>query len=181
MSIYNVIDLVVLGVIAAFGVKGINRGLVMSLAGGLSLVIGISGARAASTYLTPHMGRLLARVLGEGTAVNIMDHVPSFPWANDILTLPTAYMFSFIFAFLGIALAVYYAASLLDAVVKFPILNLANKLGGLAGGMIFGGAVVWLGVYVLRYFGIPNPGVISNTVLLDLVYRTMPQLQSYIP
>jgi uncharacterized membrane protein required for colicin V production len=181
MSVYNIIDLVVLGVIAAFGVQGIKKGLVMSLAGGLTLVVGISGARVASVHLTPYIGRLLTRVLGEGPAVNIMDHIPAFPWVSDYLTLPTAYLFSFIFSFLAITLAFYYAARLIDTIVKFPILNLANKLGGLAGGLIFGGAVVWLGVYLLRYFGIPNPDVIGRTVLLDFVYKTMPQLQNYIP
>jgi uncharacterized membrane protein required for colicin V production len=173
-------DLLVLGIIAAFAMKGLKQGLVLSLAGGLAFVAGIYGARVATDYLTPYMGRLLSQVLGEGTAINVMEHIPTFPWASGILTQPTARLFAFTFSFLVITLALYCAAMFLNSVVKLPVLNLANKLGGLAGGALTGGAVVWLGVYVLRYFGIPGPGMIERTVLLSFVYKLMPQIQTQI-
>ncbi|MCL2216010.1 MAG: CvpA family protein [Defluviitaleaceae bacterium] len=175
MTIYNIIDIIILGVLAGFAFQGLKRGMVMSIAGGLTLVVAIIGANIAADNFAPQLESLIRPLFSDMSDLNIDAHIPAFPWAQSgALVETTARFFTFIFAFLGITLALYYASRLLDTVVKLPILNMFNRLGGLFGGVIFGGAVVWLGVYVVRYFGFLGPGIVGNTRLLSFVFSMMP-------
>ena len=175
MTAYMIIDIIILGVLAGFALRGLKMGLVMSLAGGLTLVIALTGANIFADRFMPLLENLIRPLFGDMTVLDISEHIPTFPWASsEALVETTARFFSFIFAFLAITIALHYAAKLLDTVASLPILNLANRLGGIAGGALFGAAIVWLGVYGARYLGLLTPGLIGSTRLLSFVIGLMP-------
>jgi uncharacterized membrane protein required for colicin V production len=82
------------------------------------------------------------------------------------LTATLANIITFVIAFLLIMAALHLAARLLDTIVKLPLLNTINKLGGFVGGTLQGVVIVWIIVYCLRFVGVISPEVAAETYLL---------------
>ena len=214
MSAYLMIDVLIAGVLSFFALKGLKKGLVLSVMSALTLIIALVGARFASAAFSPRMEGVVKPIVGDwvgakagdissdvldgiGTVTDpmIYETVKMFGFGENhaqsisesvssrlsqtgdslqaALTASLAAMiariFTFILAFLMITLALFFASRLLDTAAKLPVLNLANKLGGLAGGLLQGGVIVWLAVYILRFAGVIDPEAFEHTVLLRLL------------
>ena len=214
MSTYLIIDILIAGVLSFFALKGLKKGLVLSVMSALTLIIALAGAHFSSIAFSPRMevivkpivgdwvgakaGDISSEVLnsigsvtdpmiyetvkmlgfGENHAQSISKSVSSrLSQTGDSLqtaltvsiTAMIARVFTFILAFLVITIALFFVSRLLNTVAKLPILNMANKLGGLAGGLLQGGVIVWLAVYILRFAGVIGPETFEHTVLLRLL------------
>ncbi len=83
---------------------------------------------------------------------------------------------SFVISFLVIAIVLHALAFLLDTVMKLPILNSINRIGGLAAGLAEGLLAVWIFFLVITFlcsteFGKECMRLIDNGKILSLLYN----------
>jgi uncharacterized membrane protein required for colicin V production len=72
-------------------------------------------------------------------------------------------LFSFILFMVGLTLLVHFIA----AVFKLPVLNIIDKVGGLAAGLLYGILILCAVGWAMRYAGIfSNTGIVENTTIL---------------
>ena len=212
-SAYSVIDLVILAVIVFFTLRGFFKGLIMAIAGAVTVTAAIIGAYFAASMFSHHIEGVIESPVSrwvENRMENIGPNaasqaVPSadsqlfdllhrfglndnlIPFVSDsinsqidratytfqaaitsVLVSAAAHILTYIIAFILIYIALSLAARLLDTVAKLPILNTANKIGGLVGGLLQGVLLVWLAVYVLKFVGVLGESAFEGTYLLRL-------------
>ncbi|MCL2029905.1 MAG: CvpA family protein [Oscillospiraceae bacterium] len=213
MSPYLIIDALILGTILFFGARGLKTGLIMAVAGALTLALSLVGAHFTANALSPRVEGLIEPFVSgwvdlriEDSSLNVAAEAGAVTetFAVELLTalgfnqnnaqrfaasvagyidqtgqtLQTALTsaltetiargLTFLAAFLVLLLALLFAARLLDTVAKLPVLNTVNKIGGVAGGLIKGGAIVWIVVYVLSFTSLIGAETMDNTVLLRM-------------
>jgi len=215
MNEYFWINIVIFLTLALAALNGWRRGLIMTLAGLVTLIVALVGAHYISitfshyleSFLEPRVADWVANRVSElnitfapdlapvadatvfetirafgisesladtitGTVTNhLQQHGSHFQAAiTTALTASFARMIVYVVAFLAIIILMNIAMRLLDAVAKLPILNLVNTLGGLVGGLIQGGLLVWIVVYILRLMGVLTAMHYEGAVLLRVFY-----------
>ena len=93
----------------------------------------------------------------------IEDYVSGF-FANLVL-IGISILVIFIFAMV----LLHFVGSFLDMLSRFPIVNTVNKAGGLAFGLLFGGAFVILILFLLNISFLMWPNEVLNEVIYDSV------------
>jgi uncharacterized membrane protein required for colicin V production len=214
MTVYILIDAILVGLLSVFALKGIKMGLVLAAASALTLIIAMFGAQLITEAVAPRVVGVFEPMVDawvenkaglELDTANIT--LPNFSlieflralglsekMAGDIsagvdaqiartgkslaqaisgsMALIIARCFTYTISFLGLALLLYTAARLLDNVAKLPILNLLNKLGGLAGGAVTGAILLYIAIGAFNLLGFIGPEAYERTYLLK-IYMTL--------
>jgi hypothetical protein len=215
MTVYILIDAVLIGLLSIFALKGMKMGLVLAVASAITLVIAMFGARFITETYSGHVAGLfepmvnawvenkagleidtstiaapdfslaeLLRSLGlseklagdiaAGVSAQIAKTGESIGQAvSGSLSLVVARFFTYTVSFCAIALLLYVAARLFDTVAKLPILNLLNKLGGLAGGAAAGGVIMYIVIDVVNFLGLIGPNAYNQTYVLKMFITFM--------
>jgi uncharacterized membrane protein required for colicin V production len=206
-----IIDLLIVGVILFFAWRGLRKGLIMAVAGAVTMLVAVVGAYFAANMFSHHMEGFIEapvrswvanRMENMGDTV-IGERIPTvdshaldalrdigfnenlIPFISNaisgqlqrvgysfqeaiaaVLVTAVSHILTYIIAFIVLLIALKFAARLLDTIAKLPVLNTANKLGGLLGGLVQGVAIVWVSVYVLRFVGAIGEGTVEGTFLL---------------
>jgi uncharacterized membrane protein required for colicin V production len=188
MSPYLIFDALILGALSFFALRGLKKGLVMSVASVLILVISLLGANYAVKTFSPLAEVIIEPMVSGWVDTNagniIADAVPDIGFGiadaianqakkalTSTLAATIAKAFTFIAAFLVITLLLSFAAKLLNIIAKLPILNTLNKLGGVAGGLIQGTIIVWMAVFIFSATNVITEDIASGTVLLKFFMR----------
>jgi uncharacterized membrane protein required for colicin V production len=211
MISYWFIDLIIVGFILFFTLRGLRRGLIMAVAGAVTMITALVGAYFAASVFSHPIERIVETPVSNWVATRmenidtniIGDVIPTLdahkfdalrtlgfnenlvPLISNaisnqidqaattfqaaitsVLVTAIAHILTYIIAFIVIFVALTLAARLLDTIAKLPVLNTANKIGGLAGGLLQGVLLVWLVVYVLRFVGLIGENIVNGTFLL---------------
>ena len=92
---------------------------------------------------------------------------------SESMAMVVARCFTYIISFIALTLLLYTAATLLDNVAKLPILNLVNKLGGLAGGAATGAIILYIAIGAFNFLGFIGPNIYEGTYLLKMYMNFM--------
>lgn len=208
---YWMIDAVFVGIIIIFALRGLRRGLVISVVSMVGFLVALLGAHYVANNFSHHAEGLFEPFVsrwvesavsrmnlpidvdvpatdysavmeilrGVGINENLADTISntvSTQWqrvemgfqsaVTYALVQTVARIFTFLIAFFLIWLAIRIIAQFLDAIAQLPLLNLVNRLGGLAAGLIQGAVAVWLIVFVLYFTGVFSPSAYENSFML---------------
>ena len=144
MSLFglNGLDILFLGLIAAFGVRGLLRGMIVEITGILGLVLGF----VAANHWYPQIAQYL-------------DFVESGEWR-----VIGAYLGAFFVTLLGVSLV----GRLLRKIVQFGMVSWLDHLAGAVIGMVTGLLMCALILAILQV-ALPNAGFLRDSTLAPYI------------
>ncbi|MCL6517805.1 CvpA family protein [Alicyclobacillus sp.] len=137
----NVLDLVIVAVVALGGWNGYRIGLIRQvtrLCGGIA-------AYLLAWWMRPWLQPAVASWIGHAQAPMVRPGVATWLMGD----LSGALSFAAVFLLSWVILR--YAAGLVDAIFHLPVLSLVNRLAGLAAGIVLAMLFVYVGVLVLEH------------------------------
>ncbi|MEJ5303777.1 MAG: CvpA family protein [Bacteroidales bacterium] len=152
---YNYLDIILAVVFVGFAIRGYLKGLILSLASLVGLIVGL--------YAAWHFSDFLAQELA-----------PFLRLSEESLKIV-----SFILTFVLAMFIVYLIGILLEKVVKVAGLGFLNKLGGLFLGLIKGGLLISIIFYLFVLIGGPA-WLNSSTLKGSFLYEPVSKLSSYV-
>lgn len=162
-------DIILIIFIALFAAAGAKKGLIKTLFGAVSTIISIVLSMAfynpvSEILIKSSAGDLIRNSVSEIIKEKIQagQQLPVFEQSVETLTALVINAISFVIVILAVKMLIMIASNVLNIVSKFPVIKQANKLLGMAAGVLSGILVCYIVIGVIA-----TPGAEGNVKILQ--------------